>query len=361
MDSLQLYMGICQSAGMEFNQGRLKRIDEIVQCVTDEIMVEPYDLNKSSLIKEIMKLIRIVKTGDTSSGTRISIYPFDAFVIIKALDDKVKDPNFVVSSSLEYLGYARNLFKRMYFQGNQQSEINEINKLLKDVQRVVDEKKEKASTESRRMGDTLGAPYSQFSNRTRMSEITPHVNNELQPCVIQDSSQRRTSMVANNGKSLERSNNCKMNVQRWHDENFSIQKKLSELQPAVSDVLQKIMQFSTEITESYVLQFAKMQIELYNLISDNLAYHTNVVNGSNNKDYYNAVSNYQEFLDMIIDNLSAFGVEEISSRVGSRFDGNCHEVIDNADFSPRLSNVKESVRSGFKYKDIIIQKEKIRV
>lgn len=129
----------------------------------------------------------------------------------------------------------------------------------------------------------------------------------------------------------------------------------------VENVLKEMMNFSNELTENYVLQFAKMQIELFNLITDNLSYHSGAILKYDNQDYTNAVSNYQEFLDTIVDNLSAFGIEEISSREGTEFDGNIHEVVNNMNFLPRLSRVKDSVCSGFRYKNIIIQKEKIRV
>lgn len=320
MDSLKLYMSVYQGIGVDYSWNPLKKVDEIVQCIISEIMAEPYDLNRSTFIIETLKLIKIIKMGDGAMGNTITVYPYDVYAIVKALGEKIANPDFAASSSRNYQEYSMHLFRGMQIKGDQQSEMTEVNRILKEIQKKVDEKREKSTFETRRT-----------MNGTSME------------------------------KSLERSNNCKVNVQRWHEENQAIRRELAEMQPSISEILQKMMQFSTEITESYVLQFAKMQIELYNLISDNLQYHRSIVNGSNNQDYYNAVSNYQEFMYMIIDNLSAFGVEEISSRNGSRFDGNLHEVIDSPDFSPRCSSVKESVRTGFKYKDIVIQKEKIRV
>ena len=239
--------------------------------------------------------------------------------------------------------------------------MTEVNKILKEIQKFVDEKKEKAAFDKRR----IPALYNMSSVRPivqpRVDEGTRTMSGGVQSKSVQGELTRKSYSTISSGNNLERSNNCKVNVQRWHDENQIIIRKLNEMQPSISETLQKIMQFSDEITESYILQFAKMQIELFNLIADNLQYHLNAVNESNNQDYHNAVSNYQEFMDTIIDNLSAFGIEEISSRTGSRFDGNLHEVMDSTEFSPRLSSVKESVRTGFKYKDIVIQKERIRV
>ena len=324
MDSMQLYLSIYQNAKFEYNRNNLKKVDEIVEHIIAEIMAEPCDMNKSSFLRETVKLIKIVRNGEYSLGMRVLICPYDAYVIVKALQDRINNPKFRCTLSMEYSVYSNGLFESMWFKGSQQQEMNEVNRILKEIQSGLQEKTEKA------------------------------VKSEQPP-------QMEASLRLSNEKSLERSNNCKLNVQQWHSENTGIIQKISEMQPMVGEMLQKMMQFSDEITESYVLQFARMQIELYNLISDNLSYHASVVNKSNNQDYYNAVLNYKDFLDMIIDNLSAFGVEEISSRIGDRFDGSLHEVLDNANFSPRWSSVKESVRSGFKYKDIVIQKERIRV
>lgn len=361
MDSLQLYTSVYQSAGIEYGRSKLKKVDEIVQCIIEEIMVEPYDLNESSFIKEAVRLVRYIKMSDGMNGIRISLYPYDAYVIIKALGEKVHSSSFSVVTSMGYQEYANYLFKGMQFRGDQQEEMTEVNKILKEIQKFVDEKKEKAAFDKRR----IPASYNMSSGRPivqpRVDEGTRTMSGGVQSKSVHGELTRKSYSTISSGNNLERSNNCKVNVQRWHDENQIIIRKLNEMQPSISETLQKIMQFSDEITESYILQFAKMQIELFNLIADNLQYHLNAVNESNNQDYHNAVSNYQEFMDTIIDNLSAFGIEEISSRTGSRFDGNLHEVMDSTEFSPRLSSVKESVRTGFKYKDIVIQKERIRV
>lgn len=330
MDSLQMYMDICHNNGIFHAGNRLKKVDMLVQCIMDEIMVEPYDINKSPFIKETVKLLKIISSGDYSTATRVAVYPFDVYVVIRVLNEKVRNVN-TKATWAESPEYAKNIFRAMQFQGSQQPEMNEVSRFLKEIQCIVDEQ---------RMRVSEGAEYTGSG---------------------QQLTQKKTAVEIDSKKSLERSSNCRANVQQWHNETLKIQQKLNEMQPMVGEVLKKMTGFANEITEGYVLQFAKMQIELYNLISDNLFYHANAVRRSNDQNYVNAVANYQEFLDMIVDNLSAFGIEEISSGLGTRFDGSVHEVVDNADFSPKLSSVKDSLRSGFKYKDIIIQKEKIRV
>ena len=359
MDSLRLYTSVYQGVSLEYDQIKLKKVDEIVQCVIEEIMNEPYDLNRSSFIREAVRLIRNIKMGDGAGERRISLYPYDTYVIIRALTEKINNSSFTVITSMDFQKYANNLFEGMQFCGDQRAVMTEVNRGLKDIQKFVDERKERRTFDKRRTTEAYNMPSERFTVQTRMDEGTKPMDGGMQNKSIQ--AKRKAFSTFPPDKTLERSNNCKINVQKWHDENQSILKKLNEMQPSVSQVLQKMMQFSEEITKSYILQFAKMQIELFNLIVDNLQYHLNAVTGSNDQNYHNAVSNYQEFMDMLVDNLSAFGIEEITSRVGSRFDGNLHEVMNSTDFSPRLSSVKESVRTGFKYKDIIIQKERIRV
>lgn len=148
------------------------------------------------------------------------------------------------------------------------------------------------------------------------------------------------------------------NIQEWHDEQQRIREEFAKMQPAVSSVLEGFMTFSDNITESYVLQFAKQQIELYNLIADNYSYHNEKCGEVKNVDYKNAVANYQEFMEIIVDNLAAFGIEEICSIPGVIFDGQIH-MADNSEFSSKESTVTKSIRSGFRYQDIIIQKERV--
>ena len=104
MDSLQLYTSVYQSAGLKYDRGKLKKVDEIVQCIIEEIMVEPYDLNKSPFIKEAVRLVRYIKMSNGMNGIRICLYPYDAYVIIKALGEYI----FLVFR-LQHLWITRNM------------------------------------------------------------------------------------------------------------------------------------------------------------------------------------------------------------------------------------------------------------
>ncbi len=354
MNSLQLYQDIYKNVAFIHGKASLMKLNELVHKIISEIMTEPYEMINSPFIKETVQLIKIVEGGQAFYTQTTRIYLYDAYFVVKALSEKIINVNFTVATR-EYTKYADYIFKGMRFQGNQINEINEINTWLKAVQQYVEKQKENLIS-------TKKNPYEKNpleNTQILLSEGDFH-KAEVDTKVKTKFCEKMTLGISNT-KSADRSNNCRMNIKQWHDETAGIQQKLNELQPVVGDILQKIMNFSNELTEGYILQFAKMQIELYNLIADNLAYHLQNISAGDNKDYVNAISNYQEFMDMIVDNLSAFGIEEISSQAGLRFDGNIHEVIGDSDFSPRLASVKQSERSGFKYNDIIIQKEKIRL
>ena len=146
----------------------------------------------------------------------------------------------------------------------------------------------------------------------------------------------------------------------WHDEQAGISAKLMEMQPVLSQLLKGFLTFSDNITEQYVLQFARMQIELFDLISDAYLYHKKRAEFSGSQDYVNAVLNYEVYMFSIVDSLAVFGVEEICTGPEESFDGMIHEP-DSDSFSTKTALVEESVRSGFRYKDLIIQKERVRI
>lgn len=152
----------------------------------------------------------------------------------------------------------------------------------------------------------------------------------------------------------------KCNVEKWHEQINDLNKSLLLLQPDVSKILETLMKFTSSTTDSYVLQFAKQQIELYDLIFDNYCYHKGAIVDTDNKNYSNAIYNYEEFMQTIVENLAIFGIEEIVSEKGASVSGQIHDT-GNAMFSKRTAYVESSIRSGFRYKDIILQKEKISV
>lgn len=159
----------------------------------------------------------------------------------------------------------------------------------------------------------------------------------------------------------QRANYNRLNIERWHREIEEANETLLGIKPVASELLKQVMSFSDNVTEQYVLQFARKQIELYELIADAKDYHEKVSKDSGNQDYINAVLNYGDFLLDIADGLAVFGVEEIVSEKGTAFDVRNHEAVTQKEFSPKNSTVLKSLRSGFRYKDIVLMKEKVQI
>lgn len=147
-------------------------------------------------------------------------------------------------------------------------------------------------------------------------------------------------------------------IRQWHRKQEEMNESLRAMQPDVQKLLEGFLTFQDTIRENGLLQYAGQQIELYDLIADAYAYHKETAEKSRDQDYRNAVDNYREYMEMIADGLAAFGVEEIVSPSGTAFSGGIHET-DAAHFSSREAVVAKSVRSGFRYGDLVLQKEKV--
>ncbi|MBR4904690.1 MAG: nucleotide exchange factor GrpE [Selenomonadaceae bacterium] len=150
-------------------------------------------------------------------------------------------------------------------------------------------------------------------------------------------------------------------ISAWHDEQNKLAQFVKDLQAPAQKLLEDFRNFSNNITENYIVQFAMRQIELFNLISDNFSWHESRAINAQNPNYYEAVSNYKVYLEMIIDALADFGIEEISSDAGTRFDGRIHDVKNTKNFYPQSALIKKSLRTGFRYGDLILQKEEVEV
>ena len=150
-------------------------------------------------------------------------------------------------------------------------------------------------------------------------------------------------------------------ISAWHKKQAEVIQSVKTLQEPTQKLLEHFINFSGMLTKNYVIRFANTYIELFNLILDNLRSHEPKAKAAQSQDYYNAVANYEDYLDTIVDTLADFGIEEISSNEGSPFDGKIHDVKNTRNFSPKFATVKKSLRTGFRYGDLILQKEQVEV
>lgn len=361
--SLSMYIEFRRNVRKKSAKARLENVDALVECISSEIMSPPYDLNKSSFIVETDKLLKTSKDDCYINVNKTQISTVDAYIVIKMLINHLENSNSSATNSPDANQYVDYLFTGAYFEGSQKNELNKISNWLGQIGQIVQNRQTKLKLSSQ---NSESEPYKYSSLSEQSEEVIGGAAYSVQPVAQMQElganaqSGNKTFRDTDDTIAIRAKNNA-TNIQKWHENISSITAQLQEIQPIASKVLKKLMSFSADITEGYVLQFARMQVELFNLISDNYDFHVQASNKSHNNNYINAVNNYSEFLDAIIDSLSVFGIEEIKSDVGTNFNGSIHEVVGDDGFSPSLALVKKSIRSGFRYKDIVIQKEKINV
>lgn len=313
MDSLTLYRTFCQNYFSDKTAAdiqKLKDVDALISQICAEIFSPWPALEKSPFICEVMDMIGQADAGGKAGVNKAFIV--DAYIIVQGVAEYIADQRF--RAEKYFSGYEKNLFSESMPRGNQSKRMQKIKELLERL-------KEEITREDCKL----------IPKKKAASEV--------------DEARREQNRA---------------NVKLWHDEQVGISAKLMEMQPALSQLLKRFLTFSDHITEQYILQFARMQIELFDLISDAYLYHKKRAELSGSQDYMNAALNYDVYMSSIVDDLAVFGVEEICSSPGAPFDGMIHEPDSNS-FSTKTALVGESVRIGFRYKDIIIQKEKIKI
>lgn len=335
----------------------------MVDCIYDEIFTEPFALKNSSFIREAVKLTENIRLSKPNYWSSYSVSLWDAYYIVKELLQRIENDSYSVLNSQD-TEYLMHMFQSCTFQGSRRTEIDKMYDRLKTIKKIADaaniecEKKKKAgaaSIELEKKKKTDAASIEYEKKKKADSEYEEASTSKIDYALLSTCQKELTNRI----ELRTRSN--KPNIQNWHNSVDDLNRRLQEMQPSVSSMLEKIMSFSNDLTDNYILQFARMNIDLYNLISDNYNYHVTVSESSGNKDYINSVLNYEEFQSLLVDNLAAFGIEEIVTSSGMPFDRSIHEVVNNDIFSPRSAVVKKSLRSGFKYGNIVIQKERIQV
>lgn len=377
MTSFELYTKYRDVGGSNRTSGQKEYANEVLAALWNETLDKNKVFSRIEFVAIIKKMIENAKFYRTIDETRI--YVFDAYVFISALYTCVQNKDFtygaIADDNLTYL------FKQVQFDDvNRINFLNNIYSIINKIETIISMDIERARMNytqiksSQISTDTSKGRFSMpsFSSSGVSSERTvgSQYENALKGSEEDFLRERekkndnvfeakRTAAYVDLKANARRKENREI-IDKWHSEIDDIGSTLKSIQPDVSKMLENIMGFSDKITEKYVLQFARMQVELYNFIYDNYMYHKEVSENSGNQDYINAVSNYEEFLYSLSDSLAVFGVEEIVSSPGDSFEGKIHEAPTN-DFSSRSAVIKKSVRSGYRYKDIIIQKEKVEI
>ena len=310
------------------------------------------DFQNVEFISIVKKMIKNENTYKRIDETKI--YAFDAYVFIGALYTCIKNGVFSYDSiSDDNLNF---LFNNGIKDSSRKRFLKETNSIINKLEETTKKDFERArmnymQSKSGQVSSDISGDEISIPDSSGMLKGMENGNAEL--------GEKKTAGCEKTKFNAGRKDNTEI-INKWHAEIDDISNTFKSIQPEVSKMLEIVMGFSDKITEKYILQFARMQIDLYNFISDNYIYHKKVSEHSQNQDYINAVSNYEEFLYSISDALAVFGVEEIVSYPGDAFDGKIHET-ESSDFSSRSAVIRKSIRSGYRYKDIIIQKEKVEI
>jgi len=155
--------------------------------------------------------------------------------------------------------------------------------------------------------------------------------------------------------------NAKQKMIDTREKLSGIQKLLKEMKPdeTAAETEEETKAEAKTAAEGGETRFAEMLIEVYNQIADYYAYHVEAAPKSGNGDYLNAVGSYVMLMDTVLDQLSALGVEEISTEPGEPYDSRIHLICERSGSS--AETVKRSLRSGFRYGDVILQEENVTV
>ena len=295
-------------------------INEVVKNVFAELNAPPFAVDNSPLVAEIKKII-----DDKTRWEGKTVAIIDAFAIIRGIRRLFADKNYSV------LADDNIFFYREYF--------------LKEVP-IADEKEFIASIEQ----DLNGA-----------LKFLAELKTQEPPSVKEEPPAPKKISAEKESPHVNRRNESKQKILAWYSEQANLTQAIAELQTPAQKLLEDLRNFSQNLAENYIVQFAMTQIELFNLIADNFAWHAPRAETSQNRNYLDAVENYKVYLEMIIDALANFGIEEISSDAGDKFDGKIHDVKNKKDFYPPTATIKKSLRTGFRYGNLILQKEAVEV
>lgn len=237
-------------------------------------------------------------------------------------------------------------------------EQNELQGIIKNLQSKI-ESKDSVINDLRKSNSTL-----QYSVESLQNDINSLKNDKA---ILEDKinsinnapileAQRQITLRAR-----ERRIQIGQGLLNWQEQQKETHKCLIPIQKDIQDSLKLLREFETKQTNDYVLRFANIMLNIYNDIHSCYESQCRIKESWDNPNYHNAVNNYQVFLDEISDELYGFGIEDLFSSTNEPFDSKIHEVVDAGGINLRHAVVVESIRAGFRYNDIILQKERVRV
>ena len=395
MNSLELYRQYLRESRRFTPDDKAFYLSEIVTGIVAELNAPPFEFNNSSFIAEALT---IIKNLDASANKYFpmhwqgkSITLVDAYFVIIAVKKSFDSDNYSMLDDAEIFDqrefffvdstytYEKELIKQMA------QDLNDVRNILQKyrAQAEREQKNFQAEVQPTPVAEMLNLePSAVAAQNKTASPILRQAQSTAPPVQIPAKSTTKSVMEDYAAKTTaqielqkhradvekERTEQLKLRLESnrkkisaWQEQQANLAQSLKNLQEPTQNLLEDLRNFSKKLTEDYVTKFAFTQIDLFNLIADNFNYHAPRAEKSQSDDYYNAVENYRGYLEIIIDALADFGIEEISSKSGTRFDGRIHEVKNTQNFSPRTATIRKSLRSGFKYGELVLQKEEVEL
>jgi len=341
MNSLELY-------GQRLAENKFQRrapeqkifwANEVIKAVVAELNAPPFDIGNSPFVMETARIVDELKASANKfipvhwHGKTITVV--DAAFFIKAVRKFFTDDKYSVRDDGELATYGNFFFEDGVYTAERDF-IAGIEQDLIAVQILLQEKQTQPPAPTKSVMDDYAA------------KTNAQIELQKQIAAVERERTKRSELR-------------REKTSAWRDEQTKLAQSLKALQLPVQKILEDLRSFSDDLAENYIMQFAAAQIDLFNLIADNFDSHAPKAEQSQNRDYRAAVDNCKDYLEMIIDALAEFGVDEISSADGTPFDGKIHDVRNTKMFSPRLATVKKSLRPGFKFGERVLQKEAVEV
>lgn len=330
-DSLSMYLKMRQDVSnkvSKLNSMQAERVDncrKLAVCVLQEMFsVDEGNtikgLSDSTLVAEISKIQDNAWNSDISKS--------DALVFLQALESFMRTEEYSFEDDED--------IKKVFLLRKESSRVDYYNSILETLE--------------------------------NLDDVVRNINSTL-PIICKVTgflpSKRDQANAATEGFEKQQDSDRSMMQKALQSDWMNAQKNyvdsLRALQPDLTKMLNVILNIAKETDEQYVIRFAELQLELYNLIYDEYIAQRELAYKSNNQNYINAVENYLAHMDAIADSLSAFGVEELCSNPGDNYDSHIHEAVDKRKIAGRSQHIVAHLRSGFRYKKTVVQKELVDI
>lgn len=141
-----------------------------------------------------------------------------------------------------------------------------------------------------------------------------------------------------------------------------LQHGFSEVRSALLKANDMIKNLEDTVSESSIKKVSSQLLELFNLIADTKDSTVDLARKNNDQNLENTAYNMDVFLDMIIEYMSEYGIQSISSMPGDKFSPKYHTIgTGNQQFDPRIASIKVSKRTGFLWGEQVLQKERVEI